>query len=83
MKFSLETSQANRVFKKAKLTCNTSLKGTADAEFNFFEEEGKLHVQTINDYCQQIINLGIDTPEDFESFSCEANLMAEIGRAHV
>lgn len=77
MKFSLETSQANRVFKKAKLTCNTSLKGTADAEFNFFEEEGKLHVQTINDYCQQIINLEIDTPEDFESFSCEANLTSD------
>ena len=77
MKISIDTFKANRIFKKAKLTCNTALKGTADAEFNFFKEDGLLHVQTINDYCQQIINTEIPLDEDFESFSCEANLTSD------
>ena len=77
MKISIDTFKANRIFKKAKLTCNTALKGTADAEFNFFKEDGFLHVQTINDYCQQIINTEIPLDEDFESFSCEANLTSD------
>ena len=77
MKISIDTFKANRIFKKAKLTCNTALKGTADAEFNFFKEDGLLHVQTINDYCQQIINTEIPLDEDFESFSCEANLLSD------
>ncbi len=77
MKISIDTQKANRIFKKAKLTCNTALKGTADAEFNFFKEDGSLHVQTINDYCQQIINTEIPLEEDFESFSCEANLTSD------
>ncbi len=77
MKISIDTFKANKIFKKAKLTCNTALKGTADAEFNFFEEDGLLHIQTINDYCQQIINTEIQLEEDFESFSCEANLTSD------
>ena len=77
LKISIDTFKANRIFKKAKLTCNTSLKGTADAEFNFFKEDGLLHVQTINDYCQQIINTEIQLEEDFETFSCEANLTSD------
>jgi DNA polymerase III sliding clamp (beta) subunit (PCNA family) len=77
LKISIDTFKANRIFKKAKLTCNTALKGTADAEFNFFKEDGLLHVQTINDYCQQIINTEIPLDEDFESFSCEANLTSD------
>ena len=77
MKISIDTFKANKIFKKAKLTCNTALKGTADAEFNFFEEDGLLHIQTINDYCQQIINTKIQLEEDFESFSCEANLTSD------
>ena len=77
MKISIDTFKANRIFKKAKLTCNTSLKGTADAEFNFFDEDGHLHIQTINDYCQQIINTEIPLGEEFESFSCEANLLSD------
>ena len=77
MKISIDTFKANRIFKKAKLTCNTSLKGTADAEFNFFKEDGLLHIQTINDYCQQIINTEIQLEEDFETFSCEANLTSD------
>ena len=77
MKISIDTFKANKIFKKAKLTCNTSLKGTADAEFNFFKEDGLLHIQTINDYCQQIINTEIQLEEDFETFSCEANLTSD------
>ena len=77
MKISIDTFKANKIFKKAKLTCNTSLKGTADAEFNFFKEDGLLHIQTINDYCQQIINTEIQLEEDFENFSCEANLTSD------
>ena len=77
MKISIDTFKANKIFKKAKLTCNTALKGTADAEFNFFKEDGLLHIQTINDYCQQIINTEIQLEEDFESFSCEANLTSD------
>lgn len=77
MKISIDTFKANRIFKKAKLTCNTALKGTADAEFNFFKEDGLLHVQTINDYCQQIINTEIPLDEEFKSFSCEANLTSD------
>ena len=77
MKISIDTFKANRIFKKAKLTCNTALKGTADAEFNFFDQDGLLHIQTINDYCQQIINTEIPLEEDFESFSCEANLTSD------
>jgi len=77
LKISIDTFRANKIFKKAKLTCNTALKGTADAEFNFFEEDGLLHIQTINDYCQQIINTEIQLEEDFESFSCEANLTSD------
>jgi len=77
LKISIDTFKANKIFKKAKLTCNTALKGTADAEFNFFEEDGLLHIQTINDYCQQIINTEIQLEEDFESFSCEANLTSD------
>jgi len=77
LKISIDTFKANRIFKKAKLTCNTALKGTADAEFNFFNEDGLLHVQTINDYCQQIINTEIPVDEEFESFSCEANLTSD------
>ena len=77
MKISIDTFKANRIFKKAKLTCNTSLKGTADAEFNFFKEDGLLHIQTINDYSQQIINTEIELEEDFETFSCEANLTSD------
>jgi DNA polymerase III sliding clamp (beta) subunit (PCNA family) len=77
LKISIDTFKANRIFKKAKLTCNTSLKGTADAEFNFFKEDGLLHIQTINDYCQQIINTEIQLEEDFETFSCEANLTSD------
>lgn len=77
MKISIDTFKANKIFKKAKLTCNTSLKGTADAEFNFFKEDGLLHIQTINDYCQQIIKTEIQLEEDFETFSCEANLTSD------
>jgi DNA polymerase III sliding clamp (beta) subunit (PCNA family) len=77
LKISIDTFKANKIFKKAKLTCNTSLKGTADAEFNFFKEDGLLHIQTINDYCQQIINTEIQLEEDFETFSCEANLTSD------
>jgi len=77
LKISIDTFKANKIFKKAKLTCNTALKGTADAEFNFFKEDGLLHIQTINDYCQQIINTEIQLEEDFESFSCEANLTSD------
>ena len=77
MKISIDTFKANKIFKKAKLTCNTSLKGTADAEFNFFKEDGLLHIHTINDYCQQIINTEIQLEEDFETFSCEANLTSD------
>lgn len=77
MKISIDTFKANKIFKKAKLTCNTSLKGTADAEFNFFKEDGLLHIQTINDYCQQVINTEIQLEEDFETFSCEANLTSD------
>jgi DNA polymerase III sliding clamp (beta) subunit (PCNA family) len=77
LKISIDTFKANRIFKKAKLTCNTALKGTADAEFNFFKEDGHLHVQTINDYCQQIINTEIPLDEEFKSFSCEANLTSD------
>jgi DNA polymerase III sliding clamp (beta) subunit (PCNA family) len=77
LKISIDTFKANKIFKKAKLTCNTSLKGTADAEFNFFKEDGLLHIQTINDYCQQIINTEIQLEEDFENFSCEANLTSD------
>ena len=77
MKISIDTFKANRIFKKAKLTCKTALKGTADAEFNFFDQDGLLHIQTINDYCQQIINTEIPLEEDFESFSCEANLTSD------
>ena len=77
MKISIDTFKANKIFKKAKLTCNTALKGTADAEFNFFKEDGLLYIQTINDYCQQIINTEIQLEEDFESFSCEANLTSD------
>lgn len=77
MKLSIDTFKANRIFKKAKLTCNTALKGTADAEFNFFNEDGFLHIQTINDYCQQIINTEIPVDDEFEPFSCEANLLSD------
>jgi len=77
LKITLDTVLANKIFKKAKLTCNAALKGTADSEFNFFKEDGFLHIQTINDYCQQIINTEIQLEEDFETFSCEANLTSD------
>lgn len=77
MKITIDTRVANQIFKKAKLTCNTALKGTADSEFNFFAQDGKLYLQTINDYCQQIIDTELSVPEDFETFSCEANLASD------
>jgi hypothetical protein len=77
LKITLDTVLANKIFKKAKLTCNAALKGTADSEFNFFSQDGKLFLQTINDYCQQIIDTNIVVEEDFETFSCEANLTSD------
>ena len=82
MKLSIDTSLANKLFKKAKLTCNLSLKGTADSEFNFFAKNNKLYLQTINDYCQQIINTKIDVEDDFETFSCEANLTSDFANIY-
>jgi DNA polymerase III sliding clamp (beta) subunit (PCNA family) len=82
LKLSIDTSLANKLFKKAKLTCNLSLKGTADSEFNFFAKNNKLYLQTINDYCQQIINTKIDVEDDFETFSCEANLTSDFANIY-
>lgn len=77
MKIVLDTPIANKIFKKAKLTCNLNNKGTADSEFNFFSKNNYLHIQTINDYCQQVINTEVKVDESFETFSCEANLTTD------
>ena len=82
MKISIDTFLANKLFKKSKLTCNLSMKGTADSEFNFFAKNNQLHLQTINDYCQQIINTKIDVGSDFETFSCEANLTSDFANIY-
>ena len=44
---------------------------------DIFNEDGFLHIQTINDYCQQIINTEIPLDDEFEPFSCEANLLSD------
>jgi hypothetical protein len=82
LKLTLDTVIANKLFKKAKLTCNLSLKGTADSEFNFFAKDNQLYLQTINDYCQQIINTKINVEDDFETFSCEANLTSDFANIY-
>jgi DNA polymerase III sliding clamp (beta) subunit (PCNA family) len=77
LKIVLDTPIANKIFKKAKLTCNLNNKGTSDSEFNFFSRNELLHIQSINDYCQQVINTEVKVDDSFEAFSCEANLTTD------